>query len=66
MLPVIDWDSGSPNFLDWTGVSVVVYKRDTPITVEIQSGLKYFLVKWKRNNDVNIYNSYQGLLSSFF
>ena len=32
MTPVIDWDSASPDVLDWTGISVAVYKRDTPIT----------------------------------
>ena len=58
MTPVIDWDSGSPDVLDWTGISVAVYKRDTPITVQIQSGFKYFLIKWQRNNDAYIYNSY--------
>ena len=45
MTPVIDWDSGSPDVLDWTGISVAVYKRNTPITVQIQSGFKYFLIK---------------------
>jgi hypothetical protein len=58
MTPVIDWDSDSPNVLDWTGVSVAVRPRQTPITMQIQAGFKYFLVKWQRNNDANLYNSY--------
>jgi len=58
MTPVIDWDSDSSSVLDWTGISVAVYPRNTPVTMQIQAGFKYFFVKWQRNNDANLYDSY--------
>jgi hypothetical protein len=58
MTTLVEWFSDSPNVIDYTSGSAITYPRNTPVMIQIQANFKYFLIKWQRNNDANIFNSY--------
>jgi hypothetical protein len=58
MTSVFDWDSDLSTVEDWTSGYPVSYPRNTPVTMQIQTGFKYFFVKWQRNNEPITFDSY--------
>ena len=58
MTSIFDWDSDLTTVVDWTSGSPVSYPRNTPVTMQLETGYKYFFVKWQRNNDPITFNSY--------
>jgi len=58
MTSIFDWDSDLTTVVDWTSGSPVSYPRNTPVTMQLETGFKYFFVKWQRNNDPITFNSY--------
>jgi len=58
MTSVFDWDSDLTTVVDWTSGYPVSYPRNTPVTMQIEAGFKYFFVKWQRNNQPITFDSY--------
>jgi len=58
MTSVFDWDSDLTTVVDWTSGYPVSYPRNTPVMMQIETGFKYFFVKWQRNNDPITFDSY--------
>ena len=58
MTSIFDWDSDLTTVVDWTSGYPVSYPRNTPVTMQLETGYKYFFVKWQRNNDPITFNSY--------
>ena len=58
MTSIFDWDSDLTTVVDWTSGSPVSYPRQTPVTMQLETGFKYFFVKWQRNNQVITFDSY--------
>ena len=55
---LVEWFSDSPNVIDYTSGTAITYPRNTPVMIQIQANFKYFLIKWQRNDDTNIFDSY--------
>jgi hypothetical protein len=54
MTKIFEWNSSNINITDHTQ-SQAVYPWETPMTLTIETGFKYFIIKWLYNVDANYY-----------